>query len=49
MSNRNVHVLIGGDCNCGDLEWSTMQVPHGVQKRHSQQQLLDTIGEHCLT
>ena len=26
-----------------------MQVPHGVQKRHSQQQLLDIIGEHCLT
>ena len=26
-----------------------MQVPHGVQKRQSQQQLLDIIGEHCLT
>ena len=24
-----------------------MQVPHGVQK--TQQQLLDIIGEHCLT
>ena len=22
-------------------------VPHGVQKRQSQQQLLDIIGEHC--
>ena len=32
MSNRNAHVLIGGDFNCGDIEWSTMQVPHGVQK-----------------
>ena len=21
------HVLIGGDFNCGDIEWSTMQVP----------------------
>ena len=27
MSNRNAHVLIGGDFNCGDIEWSTMQVP----------------------
>ena len=35
--------------NCGDIEWSTMQVPHGVQKRQTQQQLLDIIGEHCLT
>ena len=33
MSNRNAHVLVGGDFNCGDIEWSHMQVPHGVQKR----------------
>ena len=49
MSNRNTHVLVGGDFNCGDIEWSHMQVPHGVQKRQSQQQLLDIKGEHCLT
>ena len=49
MSNRNAHVLIGGDFNCGDIEWSTMQVPEGGQKRQTQQQLLDIIGEHCLT
>ena len=49
MSNRNAHVLIGGDFNCGDIEWSTTQVPHGVQKRQTHQQLLDIIGEHCLT
>ena len=48
MSNRNAHVLIG-DFNCGDIEWSHMKVPQGVQKRQSQQQLLDIIGEHCLT
>ena len=39
MSNRNAHVLIGGDFNCGDIEWSHMKVPQGVQKRQSQQQL----------
>ena len=49
MSNRNAHVLVGGDFNCGDIEWSHMKVPRGVQKRQSQQQLLDIIGEHCLT
>ena len=32
MSNRNAHVLIGADFNCGDIEWVTMQVPHGAQK-----------------
>ena len=30
--NRNAHVLIGGDFSCGDIEWSTMQVPHGGTK-----------------
>ena len=28
---------------------SHASIPHGVQKRRSQQQLLDIIGEHCLT
>ena len=49
MSNRNAHILIGGVINCGDIEWSTMQVLQVVQKRKTQQQLLDIIGEHCLT
>ena len=49
MSNRKAHVLFGGDFNWGNIEWSHMQVPHGVHKRQSQQQLLDIIGEHCLT
>ena len=49
MSNRNAHVLVGGYFYCGDIEWSHMQVPHGVQKRQSQQQFMDIIGEHCLT
>ena len=31
------------------IELSHMKVPQGVQKRQSQQQLLDIIGEHCLT
>ena len=43
------NILVGGDFNCGDIEWSHMQVPHGVQKIQSRQQLLDIIGEHCLT
>ena len=49
MSNRKSHVLVGRDFNGGDIVWNHMQVPHGVQKRQSQKQLLDIIGEHCLT
>ena len=49
MSKRNAHVLVGGDFNCGDIEWCHMKVPQGVQKRQSQQQLLDIIGEHVLS
>ena len=49
ISNRNAHALVGGNFNCGDIEWSHMQVTQGVQKRQSQQQILDIIGEHCLT
>ena len=33
MSNKNAHVLVGGDFNCGNIEWSTMQVPEGVPNR----------------
>ena len=29
MSNKNAHVLVGGDFNCWNIEWSTMQVPEG--------------------
>ena len=48
MSNKNAHVLVGGDFNCGNIEWSTMQVPEGVQNRHVQSQLLENAQEHCL-
>ena len=49
MSNRNAYALVGGDFNWDDIERRHMQVPQGVQKRQFQQQLLDIIGEHCLT
>ena len=25
-SNRNAHVLVGGDFNCGDIDWRNMQL-----------------------
>ena len=49
MSNKNAHVLVGGDFNCGDIEWSTMQVPEGVPQRPVQCQLLEIVQDHCLS
>ena len=49
MSNKNAHVLVGGDFNCGDIEWSTMQVPEGFPKRPVQTKLVDIIQDHCLS
>ena len=49
MSNKNAHVLIGGDFNCGNIEWSTMQVPEGVPNRRVQSQLLEIVQDHCLS
>ena len=48
MSNRSAHVLVEGDSNCGDIEWSHMQAPQGLQKG-SLSTTFDIIGQHCLT
>ncbi len=32
MSNRNANILVGGDFNCGDIDWERMHVPTGAQK-----------------
>ena len=49
MANKNAHVLVGGDFNCGNIEWSTMQVPEGVPNRRVQNQLLEIMQDHCLS
>ena len=49
MSNKNAHVLVGGDFNCGNIEWSTMEVPEGVPNRRVQNQLLEIAQDHCLS
>ena len=49
MSNKNAHVLVWGDFNCGNIEWSTMQVPEGVPNRRVQNQLLEIAQDHCLS
>ena len=49
MSNKKAHVLVGGDFNCGNIDWSTMQVPEGVPQRQVQSQLLEIVQDHCLS
>ena len=49
MANKNARVLVGGDFNCGNIEWSTMQVPEGVPNRRVQNQLLEIVQDHCLS
>ena len=49
MSNKNAHVLVGGDFSCGNIEWSSMQVPEGVPQRDVQSQLLEIVQDHCLS
>ena len=49
MSNKNTRVLVEGDFNCGNIEWSTMQVPEGVPQRQVQSQLLEIVQDHCLS
>ena len=49
MSNKNARIRFGGDFNCGNIEWSTMQVPEGVPNRRVQNQLLEIVQDHCLS
>ena len=49
MTNKNANVLVGVDFNCGNIEWSTMQVPEGIPNRRVQCQLLEIVQDHCLS
>ena len=49
MSCKNSHVLLGGDFNCGDIDWNKLFVPLGMPKRQVQNQLIDIVKEHCLS
>ena len=49
MANKNADVLVGGDFNCGNIEWGTMQVPEGVPNRRVQNHILEIAQDHCLS
>ena len=49
LTNRNAHILVGVDLNCGGKEPSNKQMSHSMRKGQSQQQNLNIIVEHSLT
>ena len=49
MSYKNSQVLLEGDFNCGDIDWSRLYVPLGMPKKQVQSQLVDIAQEHCLS
>jgi len=49
MSNKNAQILVGGDFNCGDIDWKNLSVSPGASKGQAQRQLVDIVKEHCLT
>ena len=49
MAYKNSHVLIGGDFNCGDIDWNKLYVPLGMPRRQVQSHLVDIVQEYCLS
>ena len=46
MSNKNAHVLVGGDFNCGNIEWSTIYAGiRRIPNSRVQSQLLEIAQE----
>ena len=49
MAYQNSHVLMGGDFNCGDIDWDKLYVPLGMPRRQVQNHLVGIAQEHCLS
>ena len=49
MAYQNSHVLMGGDFNCGDIDWDKLYVPLGMPRRQVQTHLVGVAQEHCLS
>ena len=48
MTNKSAQIVVGGDFNCGGIDWGNMFVPSGANQCHTQKQLVDIVKEHCL-
>ena len=48
MANKNVHVLLGGDFNCGNVEWSTIAGNRRGTAKAGTVSILELIKDHCL-
>ena len=49
IAYKNSHALIGGDFNCGDIDWNKLYVPLGMPRRQVQSHLVYIVQEHCLS
>ena len=47
--NPNSTVILGGDINCGHIDWHTDTVTEGYNSRPTFEKLLDVISDHHLT
>ena len=47
--NPNSTVILGGDFNCGHINWDTNTITEGCASRSTHEKLLDVISDHHLT
>ena len=45
----NTITMIGGDFNCGDVDWETLSVNPGSHTKTAHETLLNIVGDHHLT
>ena len=48
-NNPNSVITIGGDFNCGDINWDTVTVNQNSSKKPLHEKLIEIIGDHSLT
>ena len=47
--NGSKHMVIGGDFNCGHIDWENMMIRRGATEPDAHRELLDLLDENCLT
>ena len=49
LSAKGKHVIVGGDFNCGDVDWETGKVNSGAYDPPPNNRLIDLANDHSLT
>lgn len=45
---KNSTVILGGDFNCGDIDWQTNTIASSCNNKQLHERLLDLLSDHCL-